>query len=115
MNVFLDNNLPVSLGRVVQGLAEVESVAHVKRMGLRDAADTVIWQAVGQSGAVLLTKDEDFLNLVMQRRPPPKVALLRYGNCSLEELKVLVAMQWPQVLALWTSDVADYTILRRHP
>jgi predicted nuclease of predicted toxin-antitoxin system len=42
------------------------------------------------SGCTLLTRDEDFLQLSILNGAPPKVILLRTGNCSTAEVVSLL-------------------------
>ena len=50
--------------------------------GLCDAIDPAIFQAAGEAGAVVMTKDRDFIRLLDEQGPPPQVIWLRLGNCS---------------------------------
>ena len=55
---------------------------HVRLIGLGGASDTAIWIWASQQGHVLVTKDEDFLDLSVGRGFPPKVVCLAIGNAS---------------------------------
>ena len=54
----------------------------VRELGLRDADDRVIFAQARSAGAVVMTKDRDFLHLLFEKGPPPQVIWLRLGNCS---------------------------------
>ncbi|MCU0338341.1 MAG: DUF5615 family PIN-like protein [Spirosomaceae bacterium] len=45
----------------------------VKFWGLRDATDEVIFAEARKQNAIVLTKDEDFVNLISQKGSPPKI------------------------------------------
>jgi predicted nuclease of predicted toxin-antitoxin system len=54
----------------------------VKWLGYRDATDPVIFQAAREAGAVVMTKDSDFLRLLERYGPPPQVLWVTLGNTS---------------------------------
>ena len=56
----------------------------------RDASDKEIFQAAAKAGAVVLTKDLDFVSLVNNRGTPPQVLLLRCGNSSNKRLRKIL-------------------------
>lgn len=61
---------------------------HVAEVGLRDADDSAIWSYALNSGAVILTKDEDFATRSYANRNAPVIVFvwLRIGNCSKKAL-----------------------------
>ena len=67
----------------------VEAVA-VRDLGLRDAEDHEIFQAAKQEGAVVMTKDSDFILLLDRFGPPPKVIWVTCGNTSNASLKQIL-------------------------
>ena len=46
------------------------------------AKDSKIWQYAKDKGYAIITRDNDFANLLIIKGFPPKVILLRTGNCS---------------------------------
>jgi predicted nuclease of predicted toxin-antitoxin system len=42
----------------------------------------VIFKAAAEAGAVVMTKDRDFIRLLDEQGPPPQVIWLRLGNYS---------------------------------
>lgn len=55
---------------------------HVSRIGLGAAGDGAIWRHAAQTGATLVTKDEDFLALAERDSSGPQVVWIRIGNIS---------------------------------
>jgi len=56
---------------------------HVEDTGLPvPAKDTEIWDYARKRGMMIVTNDDDFLHLSMQKGFPPKILLLRTGNQS---------------------------------
>ena len=58
MTFIIDAQLPPALARTLRAVG-CEAFA-VRELGLRDAADTQLWNYALQHGAAIVTKDEDF-------------------------------------------------------
>lgn len=54
----------------------------VRELGLRNARDRDIFFEARTADAVVITKDADFISLLRQLGPPPRVIWLRCGNTS---------------------------------
>ena len=73
----------------------------VRNLGLRNAADREIFAQARAAGAVVMTKDRDFLHLLFELGPPPQVIWLRVGNSSNQSLQaVLLRTLAPAVASL---------------
>ena len=59
----------------------------MKWFGYRDATDREIFHAARAAGAVVMTKDSDFLRLLDQHGPPPQVLWITLGNTSNARIK----------------------------
>ena len=76
----LDENLSE---RLVPALgARFPNALHVRVLGLGGESDVRLWEVAAREQCVLLTKDEDFVQLSVVRGPPPKVLWLNVGNAS---------------------------------
>jgi predicted nuclease of predicted toxin-antitoxin system len=74
----VDAQLPPALVRL---LREHEHTAeHVTDIGPADAPDRDIWQYALEHDAVIVTKDEDFADMVATGREAPSVVWVRIGN-----------------------------------
>ena len=60
---------------------------HIRDLGLLRASDRAIYQAARDAGAVIITKDSDFMELLQQSGPPPQVLWITCGNTSNARLK----------------------------
>ncbi len=69
----------------------------IRELGLRDAGDREIFMAAREAGAVVLTKDKDFVRLIEQLGPPPQVMWLTIGNTSNARLKEVLSKNFPTV------------------
>jgi predicted nuclease of predicted toxin-antitoxin system len=72
----------------------------VRDLGLRQAKDPQIFAAARQAGAILLTKDEDFVEMVERLGPPPQVIWLTCGNTSNAALRVILQSELPKALEM---------------
>jgi predicted nuclease of predicted toxin-antitoxin system len=54
-----------------------EAVLHVRDIGLDESPDTSIWRYALQHSYDLLTKDDDFVRLVLAEGFPPRVVTLQ--------------------------------------
>jgi predicted nuclease of predicted toxin-antitoxin system len=84
IRLLFDENLSP---RLVLALADFyPGSAHVDIAGLLETADQTIWKYAGEHDLVIVSKDEDFVRLSVLLGPPPKVILIRLGNCTTEDV-----------------------------
>ena len=86
--------------------------AHVRDLDLRDAEDREIFERARKAAVVVLTKDEDFVNLVRRRGQPPQVLWLRCGNTSNARLQTILVQTLPDALELLRQGEAVVEISR---
>jgi len=97
MEIWLDAQLSPGLAKWIAH--EFKIVCHpVRDLGLRDAPDLDIFQKARLSNVVVMTKDRDFVELLHQHGPPPKVVWLTCGNTSNNHLRSIFATQLPIAL-----------------
>ena len=63
----------------------------VRELGLRDSKDREIFLAARRAGAVVMTKDSDFVWLQQELSPPPQLIWLTFSNTSNAHLKLILA------------------------
>jgi predicted nuclease of predicted toxin-antitoxin system len=110
MRVLLDHNLPARLLPVLRSWAWVTQAEHVADLGWADADDRFIWKAPSTQPTVIFTKDKDFGVLSATLGYPPKVVLLRVGNCSTVDLEKHFIHRASEV-ALFTVDASKGLLL----
>lgn len=95
MRFLVDAQLPVALARWLtdRGL----HAEHVGDTGLRAADDGTIWRKAMATGAVLVTKDEDFALRSAQVVHAPQIVWIRIGNCRRAELLRRLNLAWPAI------------------
>lgn len=79
MKLLIDANLS---WRLIKQLEDhFPNSLHVKNIPLLyPSSDSSIWKYAQENNFILVTNDEDFLHLLMQKGFPPKIVLLRTGN-----------------------------------
>jgi predicted nuclease of predicted toxin-antitoxin system len=103
--VWVDAQLPPVLARWLAREFRVHA-AHVDEIGYVGADDTEIFGAARSGGAaVVVTKDEDFVQLLDRHGPPPQIVWVTCGNVRNAALRAVVLPKWPQVAALLASGV----------
>ena len=59
---------------------------HLKELNLVTASDSAIFDLARSTGAVILTKDRDFVELVLRHGIPPRVIWIHCGNTANPEM-----------------------------
>ncbi|WED63362.1 DUF5615 family PIN-like protein [Synoicihabitans lomoniglobus] len=80
MKFLVDAQLPPALALWLREAGH--EATHVEDAGLRDAEDGKIWTHALESGAVIMTKDEDFAARSTQVAKAPVIVWLRVGNAT---------------------------------
>jgi predicted nuclease of predicted toxin-antitoxin system len=99
MILWLDAQLPPSAAAWITATFGVVAQA-VRDLGLHDAKDSPIFQAARAAGAVVMTKDSDFVELVRRLGSPPQVLWVTCGNTSNARLRDILSPVLPTALKL---------------
>lgn len=87
MRFLVDAQLPPALARHLISIGH--EAEHVGDVGLLGASDERIWERANAIGAVLVTKDEDFVTMrALSKHGGPAVIWVRIGNTA---KRVLIA------------------------
>lgn len=97
MRFLIDAQLPPALARHFVALGH--EATHVAEVGLLKAHDREIWQRAVVTGAVLVTKDEDFVTMRALSTRGPAVIWVRIGNTTTPRLIERFSAAFPGVLA----------------
>jgi predicted nuclease of predicted toxin-antitoxin system len=89
-------------GALAFGRLQRPSVA-VRDLGLRQAEDHAIFFAARKAGALVVTKDNDFVELLERHGSPPKIIWLTCGNASEAALREIFAANFPEALRLFDA------------
>ncbi len=88
MKLWLDAQLPPRLADWLNQTFGIEAAA-LRDLGLRDASDRRIFAAAREANVVLVSKDIDFVNLIQELGPPPKLLWVTCGNVSNARLEIV--------------------------
>ncbi len=105
MKIWVDAQLSPALAPWMRETLKVEADA-LRDLGLRDARDPLIFERARIADAIVFTKDQDFLDLLRRRGPPPKILWLSSGNSSNQRVRALLTRSWPKVQGLFAAGEA---------
>ena len=89
MKLLLDENLSRRIVPLLQ--SDYPGTSHVSLLGLERKDDREIWAFAKANDYVIVTKDDDFQDILAISGHPPKVIRFRLGNCRNHE--VVAALQ----------------------
>ncbi len=105
MIYWVDAQLPPQVADWLRWTFKVE--AHSLRdLGLRDAEDEVIFQQARQAGIVLISKDSDFVEMVLRLGTPPQLLWVTCGNVTNRRLQSLLTQVFPKAQQLLAAGEA---------
>ncbi len=98
--VWVDAQLPPALAHWLRTTHAIDArhVAEVDQLGADDSA--IFAAARAGRAAVVVTKDDDFVELVERLGPPPQIVWVTCGNVKNAELRAIVLEAWPRVAEL---------------
>lgn len=102
MKFWIDAQLPPGLAAWLREEWRVNAQA-LRELGLRDAEDMDIFLKARQSvdeDVVLISKDSDFVELILRQGPPPRLLWVTCGNVSNARLKQVFASTFDDAVAL---------------
>ena len=105
MKFWVDAQLPPLLAAWLSAQFNVEAFS-LRTLGLRDAADAVIFQAAQQPGIVIISKDSDFVELVSRYGTPPQLIWVTCGNVTNRQLQIVFNITFAESLMLLAAGQA---------
>lgn len=99
MTLWIDAQLSPALASWITENLGVEAQP-LRDLGLLRARDREIYLAAREAGAVIMTKDRDFLTLFERLGPPPQVLWVTCGNTSNARLRQILQRALPAALRL---------------
>ncbi len=88
MTLWLDAHISPKLVPWIQDTFSAD-VVHIRDVDLRHAEDPDIFYKARTADAIVVTKDQDFVELLDRLGPPPKVIWVTCGNTSNAHLKTI--------------------------
>jgi len=97
VKLLIDANLSWRLVSLLK--ADFSETEHISNIGLGESpSDTNIWNYAQQNGFCILTNDEDFYLLAMNKGFPPKIVLLRTGNQSTKYIAEILSKHKVEIM-----------------
>jgi predicted nuclease of predicted toxin-antitoxin system len=96
---WVDAQLPPQLASWLTKTFSVEAYA-LKDLALRDAEDLAIFQAARQTQTVIISKDSDFVEMVLRMGTPPQLLWVTCGNVTNQRLQELFIKLFPKAQEL---------------
>ena len=88
MKLLFEHNLSPALIRSL--ISFFPDSIHCSEIGLGNSDDIDIWNYTKENGYTIVTKDSDFNVINTLRGFPPYVIWIRRGNCSTQEIELLL-------------------------
>ena len=108
MNLLFDANLSWRLVKLLSD--DFPNCLHVEKTGLeKPASDIDIWNWATKNNYTIITNDDDFLKLVLEKRFPPKIILLRMGNQNTHHIADILHKHKSDIQYMLDSE--DYGVL----
>ena len=101
MKLLFDENLSPYLVEKLAG--DYPDSLHVRSVGLCGQDDAAVWEYARQNDLLIVSKDNDFRQLIFLKGPPPKVVWLSVGNAGTEAICQLLKDKRP-VLEAFKAD-----------
>lgn len=102
---WVDAQLPPQLAAWLSWTFKVEAYA-LRDLQLRDADDEHIFQQARQANMVIISKDSDFVEMVLRFGIPPQLLWVTCGNVTNQRLQNLFNQVFLQAQALLVSGEA---------
>jgi len=105
MIYWVDAQLPPQLADWISWTYKVEAYS-LRDLNLRDAEDEIIFQKARQPNLVLISKDSDFVEMVLRFGTPPQLLWVTCGNVTNQCLQQIFTKIFPKAQALLASGEA---------
>ena len=109
MRFLIDENLPAALARWLN--SQGHQAEHTSALGLNRTPDLGIARHALQAGAVIVTKDSDYLSIAPAAFAP-HVVHVGVGNASTAALLDFCGIVWPGVVAQLEAGVTQVKVAR---
>ena len=110
MIYWVDAQLPPQLAKWLSDTFKVEAYA-LRDLNLRDAEDAEIFEKARQDGIVIISKDSDFVEMILRLGKPPQLLWITCGNLTNRRLQDLLSKVFvkAQKLLISGEEVVEIT------
>lgn len=112
LRVWIDAQLPPAMAVWLRDAHGVDAT-HLEALGRLRQLDGEVFEGASEAGAVILTKDSDFVQLVHRLGPPPQIVWIRTGNTTNADLRRIVLDAWSRTVRFLQHGEALVEIRRR--
>jgi predicted nuclease of predicted toxin-antitoxin system len=103
MKLWIDAQLSPAIAAWIDRTFDDIEAESVRALGLRDATDPEIFEEAKKADAVVMSKDDDFIQLIEQRGTPPKLIWVTCGNTSNARLREILSTALLKAIELLQS------------
>jgi len=96
VNFLVDAQLPPALARWI--VSQGHQATHVFDLESHTADDPSIWERARNEQAIIISKDEDFVDRWLLSDQPVPLIWIRKGNCSNRALLAWLEPLWPDAV-----------------
>jgi len=91
MRIWIDAQLsPAIAAWINRNYSDIEAKS-VRSVGLRDATDHEIFEQARQQDVIIMSKDNNFIKLIEENGPPPKLIWVTCGNTSNTRMREILS------------------------
>jgi predicted nuclease of predicted toxin-antitoxin system len=106
MKLLFDENLSP---KMVMVLADVfPDSAHVDRIGLGGGSDDDVWCYAKENSFMIVSKDSDFYEKSILYGHPPKVILIKRGNCNNRQIQLILRNKKEVITEFYQNDDVSF-------
>ncbi len=109
MKLLFDENLSHLLAKTLSDI--YPDSLHLRDCGLRGVPDSEVWEFAAAKGFSIVSKDSDFSQRSSLLGSPPKVILLRIGNCSTLRAEFLLRDAYPRIQSFLDASEGSCLVL----
>ncbi len=100
MKIWVDAQLSPAIAAWLNRTFEDITAASLHSLDLRDAIDYDIFTKARLENAIIMSKDDDFIQLIEKYGSPPKLLWITCGNTSNARLKEVLSLTLKKALTL---------------
>jgi predicted nuclease of predicted toxin-antitoxin system len=103
MKLWVDAQLSPAIAAWINRTFDDIEAESVRALGLRDATDPEIFEEAKKADVVVMSKDDDFIQLIEQRGIPPTFIWVTCGNTSNARMREILSTTLPKAKELLES------------
>lgn len=101
---WIDAQLSPSLALWINQNFENVQAKSLRSLGMRDATDRTIFFEAKKQNAVIISKDADFIKLLEEYGPPPRIIWVTVGNSSNRQMRDLLTNNFTTMINMLAKE-----------